>query len=293
MGGGWLNRLRQGLEKTREGFRRGLSAIGGQLDAESLERLEEVLLGADIGVRAATAIVDAARRGRDPMDCIRAELLKRLKPADTGPVGVSPEVVMVVGVNGTGKTTTVARLAHRAREDGRRAVVAAADTFRAAAADQLGIWCDRLGCELVRGREGSDPAAVAFDAAQAAVARRADLLLVDTAGRLHTRKNLMSELEKVGRVLGRVVEGAPHRVLLVIDATTGQNAIQQARLFNDAIPVSGLVLTKFDGTARGGVIVAIADELGLPVACIGVGEGEDDLLTFDPVAFVDALLGEG
>jgi fused signal recognition particle receptor len=268
------------------------------LGTETLEGLEDLLLMADVGVAASKEIVAAvgtrARGTSSLRTLVREELLRVLAAADRPPVepASGPRVVLVVGVNGTGKTTTVGKLANQWRQTGRTPLICAADTFRAAAVDQVQVWADRAGVDLVRAREGADPAAVVFDAVTAAKARGRDVVLVDTAGRLHTRSNLMQELEKIRRVIGREVPGAPHETLLVLDATVGQNALVQAREFMAVAGVTGLVLTKLDGTARGGIVVAIAHELKLPIRFIGVGEGIDDLLPFDAARYVDALFRE-
>lgn len=268
------------------------------LGAETLEGLEDLLLMADVGVAASREIVAAvgtrARGTSSLRTLVREELLRVLAAADRPPVepASGPRVVLVVGVNGTGKTTTVGKLANQWKQTGRTPLICAADTFRAAAVDQLQVWADRAGVDLVRAREGADPAAVVFDAVTAAKARGRDLVLVDTAGRLHTRSNLMQELEKIRRVIAREVPGAPHETLLVLDATVGQNALVQAREFMAVAGVTGLVLTKLDGTARGGIVVAIAHELKLPIRFVGVGEGIDDLLPFDAARYVDALFRE-
>lgn len=301
--------MRDGLSKTRhnlvekiESVMRGRSTI----DDELFEELEAILLGADLGVAAVTNVIDAAK-GRvaaehitDPgrvRELVRDELLEILqaKDAPLARAADGPTVIAVVGVNGVGKTTSIGKLAVYLREElgAGKVVLGAADTFRAAAIDQLAIWANRSGAELVRHQEGSDPAAVAFDAVKAARARKAEYVILDTAGRLHTKSNLMEELKKIARVTGKEVPGAPHEVLLVLDATTGQNAVTQARLFQEAVNVTGIVLTKLDGTAKGGVVVAIAAERGLPVKFVGVGEGVEDLKPFDAATFVDALFAEG
>lgn len=307
MEGGILAKLRQGLARTREGLRTRLGELvtgARQLDQDFYDELEAILLQADVGVTTTEEILERLKRqakaerltepaaARDALKRIVRDLLPSagvgLVRAEAG-----PSVVMVVGVNGTGKTTSVGKLARLLRNEGEKVVVGAADTFRAAATEQLAIWAERAGAELIRQRAGSDPAAVAFDAARAALARRAAYLLVDTAGRLHTKENLMAELQKIARVLGREIPGAPHEVLLVLDATTGQNAVNQARLFGQAVGVTGIVLTKLDGTAKGGVVIGIAEALGLPVKFVGLGEGADDLRPFDPELFVEALFGDG
>jgi fused signal recognition particle receptor len=260
------------------------------------EQMEEALLAADVGLTATGELLDAVRS--DPGNNVRKALARQIvtllqAPEKSGSkrrVG-SLEVVLVVGVNGTGKTTTVAKLAHRAIRASREPLLVAADTFRAAAVEQLETWAGRVGAELVKGREGADAAAVVHDALQAAVARSVQEVIIDTAGRLHTKRPLMDELAKVKRVAGRVVEGAPHETLLVMDATVGGNGLTQAREFSEALGVEGIVLTKLDGTAKGGVVVAVARELGIPVRFTGVGEGLEDLLPFSPEDFVRALVG--
>lgn len=298
----FLEKLKQGLKKTREGLIGRLeSLVKGRrvIDADLLDEIEELLIEADLGVGVVTEVIEGLRRrvseGRvtspdEIMGLLREELLT-LVGSERVPVNKQSgtTVIMVVGVNGTGKTTTVGKLAALLRSQGNRVMVAAADTFRAAAIEQLEVWAGRAGVELIRQQQGSDPAAVVYDAVAAARSRRVDYLLVDTAGRLHTKTNLMEELKKIRRVAGREIEGAPHEVLLVIDATTGQNGISQARLFKEAVDVTGVVLTKLDGTAKGGIAVSIGKELGIPVKFIGVGEAADDLREFDPRAFVDAL----
>jgi len=300
---GYLERLRVGLRRTREGILGKVAAIfqgGAAASRDWNEDLEAALLQADLGPQAAGRIVKAVREGgRDAApswpavrDAARAVIREMLaKPAPGGPAAAGkPRVVVLVGVNGGGKTTTAAKLARREAGDGKRVMLCAADTFRAGAGEQLRIWAERAGVEFAAHRPGADPSAVAFDAAAAAVARGLDTLIVDTAGRLHTQDPLMRELGKVVRVLGKSVPGAPHEVLLVLDATTGQNGVSQARRFLGAAQVGGLVLTKIDGTARGGVAVRIVEELGIPLRYVGVGEGIEDLLDFDPDAFVDGLL---
>ena len=267
------------------------------VDAETAEALEEVLLMADVGVAATGEIVAAVtrrqRRGESLRDLVKQEILRVLEA--TTPMAaptVKPHVMLIVGVNGVGKTTTIGKLANQLKREGRTPLICAADTFRAAAVDQLQIWADRAGVEIVRARENSDPAAVVFDAITAGKARQRDVVLVDTAGRLHTRTNLMNELDKIRRVASREVPGAPHEVLLVLDATVGQNGLAQAREFTSVAGVTGIVLTKLDGTAKGGIAVAIAHDLKLPIRYIGVGEGVDDLLPFSPREYVDAIFQE-
>lgn len=307
---GLLGRFRQAIASTRENLAGRIEeAVKGrrQIDATTLDQLEEMLIGADLGVHTSLAIIEDVRRQVDRNSLrdadelkrtIRAHLLKIL--ADAGkthgvasetitPADVNPYVIMVVGVNGAGKTTTIGKLAQRIKADGFEVMICAADTFRAAATDQLAIWAERTGVALIRQRPGTDPAAVLFDSLHAARARKADVLIVDTAGRLHNKSNLMAELEKMKRIAGREVPGAPHETLLVIDAVTGQNGLSQAREFLKVADVTGLVLTKLDGTARGGIAVAIARELNLPIRYCGIGEKVDDLVVFDPEAFVDGL----
>ncbi len=296
--------FRRGLAKTRSSMAERLGAllgVGRGVDAELLEELEEVLVTSDIGLKTTRELIASleTRLGRselkDPAavrSALAEELISRLgeAPPPLAPASEGPLVVMVVGVNGVGKTTTIGKLAHQWATQGHRVILGAGDTFRAAAAEQLAIWAERAGAELVRHADGADPAAVAFDAARAAKARGADLLILDTAGRLHTKANLMEELKKIRRVLEREIPGAPHETLLVLDATTGQNALTQARLFREAVSVTGIALTKLDGTAKGGIAVALRGELGLPVRYVGIGEGVSDLRPFDPELFVDALL---
>ena len=298
-----IQRMRHGLAKTRSSLVGRVDALlGGRtsLDSDFLEELEEVLITADFGMQATQELVQALT-GRlkeiDPGDpaqlhrVLGEEIRARLRTGEScWPAPESgPLVVMVVGVNGVGKTTTIGKLAKQFSDQGKKVVLGAGDTFRAAAAEQLEVWGTRSGAEVIRHAEGSDPAAVAFDAARAAVARKADVLILDTAGRLHTKINLMEELKKVRRVVDREIPGAPHETLLVLDATTGQNALIQARMFQQAVAVSGIALTKLDGTAKGGIVVAICSQLNLPVRLIGVGEGVADLRPFDADEFVAAL----
>jgi fused signal recognition particle receptor len=298
-----LSRLKAGLAKTRTAMLGGIDELlrgRRSVDAALLEELEERLLAADFGLRSTEEILAAVRercRGAAAVEplalrrMLAEEVSKRLQPrSPAAEVGsASPYVILVVGVNGVGKTTSVGKLARYHAGSGRKVILGAADTFRAAAAEQLAIWGERSGVEVIRHADGADPAAVAFDAARAALARKADLLMLDTAGRLHTKVNLMEELKKLHRVLAREIPGAPHETLLVLDATTGQNALTQARTFMAAVAVDGIILTKLDGTARGGMAVAIAGELGLPVRFVGVGEGIDDLRPFDAELFARAL----
>jgi len=298
-------KLAQGLDRTRVNLLSRLGELLGTaaaLDEDLLEELEAVMVQADLGVATTTLILDRLRekmRSNGPVDrnqvisSLREALLSAFAPQEhrrSLDLSGSPSVILVVGVNGTGKTTSVAKLAHFLQGHGRRVLLAAADTFRAAAAEQLEAWGSRTGCDVVRQAPGADPAAVAFDAVQASRARGAQVVLVDTAGRLHTKKNLMDELAKMNRVIAREAPGAPHETLLTVDATTGGNALQQARVFSRSVDLSGLILTKLDGTARGGIVVAIERELQLPVKFVGLGEALDDLQPFRAEVFVDALL---
>ena len=301
MGSGpeWLGRFRNGLARTRQALAARLDEVlGGGVDEAFYQALEETLIQADLGVRAVDIVIarlrERARAGARTPAALRealAEILIALL-GDPVPLRLSPApaAILILGVNGSGKTTTIGKLAYRLRQDGRKVLLAAADTFRAAAIDQLEVWAERAGVEVVHHRDGADPAAVVYDAAQATRARHVDVLIVDTAGRLHTKAHLLDELKKMDRVLRRELPEAPVEALLVLDATTGQNGIAQARQFTSALPVTGVVLTKLDGTARGGIVVAIAEELHLPVKLVGLGEGLEDLHAFDPRAFVDALL---
>lgn len=298
-----FERLRLGLNKTRSSLVGRVDALIGshaKLDDEFIEELEEILITADFGMQATQELVaDLTRKaaslkadGADALrDVLAEEIRARLNSGEPGitPGTQAPFVIMVVGVNGVGKTTTIGKLARQFANDGKKVVLGAGDTFRAAAVQQLQVWGERSGVDVIAHTEGSDPSAVAFDAAKAAVARQADILILDTAGRLHTKVNLMEELSKMRRVLDREIPGAPHETLLVLDATTGQNALIQATKFQDAVDVSGVALTKLDGTAKGGIVVAISSQLQLPVRYIGVGEGVDDLRPFDADEFVEAL----
>ncbi len=300
--GTWFARLKAGLSKTRNsilGQISGLLRVGRTIDEELLEEIEEILIQADVGVNTTLELMDNVRevvreRGLNDAselaDILKQEILTVL--GEDARLSV-PEgqlyTILVLGINGAGKTTTIGKLAHRFRSEGKRVLVAAGDTFRAAAADQLAIWCDRAGVELIRGSEGADPASVVFDAMEAAKSRQADLLIVDTAGRLHTKKPLMDELSKIGRVMSRASSEAPHEVLLVLDGTAGQNAIMQAKVFNEAVPITGVAVTKLDGTAKGGIVIAVKQEIGAPVRLIGIGEKLDDLRDFVGHDFVEVL----
>ena len=313
---GIFDKLKQGLQKTSQQLKDRLDRLDEmvgladtpeartrEIDVDTAENLEEILLMADVGVAASGEIVDAVRkrqrRGESLRELVKQEMLRMLEQSAEAANDhaatvdrATPHVMLIVGVNGVGKTTTIGKLANQLRQEGRTTLICAADTFRAAAVDQLQIWADRAGVDIVRAKEGSDPAAVVFDAMTAAKARQRDVVLVDTAGRLHTRTNLMNELDKIRRVASREVSGAPHEVLLVLDATVGQNGIAQAREFTNVAGVTGIVLTKLDGTAKGGIAVAIAHDLKLPIRYVGVGEGVDDLLPFSPREYVDAIFQE-
>ncbi len=309
---GVLSQLGLGLAKTREGLLGAIRRLlpgSRKITPELCEELEAALLSADVGAASVSVLMEAVREsvrqaGEVDASSVRAVLKKvmteRLRAGERGQApfgnGASPpslpHVVLLVGVNGVGKTTTAGKLAGQFVKAGKRVVLVAGDTFRAAAGEQLEIWGRRVGADVIRHQAGGDPAAVAYDGVVAALARKADIVLVDTAGRLHTKSNLMEELRKVKRTLGKAMPGAPHDVLLVLDATVGQNGLAQARQFHEAIGVTGVALTKLDGTARGGIVLSIAGDLGLPVRYVGVGEGVEDLQAFDPEAFVEALLGE-
>ncbi|MGN8832294.1 signal recognition particle-docking protein FtsY [Selenomonas montiformis] len=300
---GFFDQLKKGLNKTRENLTGKIEKliIGyADIDEDLLEELEETLIMADVGIKTTETLMEAVRRGirkkeiRTPEDLRPflqkqiAEILNRGEDA-TREAGEGPTVLLVIGVNGAGKTTTIGKLSAYYKHQGKSVMLAAADTFRAAAIDQLEVWGQRTGAQVIRHEEGSDPASVAFDAVRAAKARHIDMLIIDTAGRLQTKSNLMQELEKINRVIGREIPGAPHETLLVLDATTGQNAISQAELFTKAAPISGVVLTKLDGTAKGGVVIGIKNQLAMPVKWIGVGEGVEDLRPFSAEDFAKAL----
>jgi len=294
-----LSKLVRGLSRTRENLASTFRNVIGaeKIDEETLEDLEAALLAADLGPALTEEVIEAARKsargGAEGLRKAVETVLVGAFPdgAAEPPARGKPHVIFVVGVNGGGKTTTVGKLAAQERQEGRRSIVVAADTFRAAAIDQLQCWAERAEVELVRQREGADPAAVVFDALKAAKARNVDTVLVDTAGRLHTKTNLMAELSKLARVADREVPGAPHEVLLIVDATTGQNGLTQAQEFTRATELTGVVLTKLDGTAKGGVALEIHRKLGVPIRFVGVGEKTEDLLAFDPAAYVQGLLG--
>jgi fused signal recognition particle receptor len=301
---GLFERMKQAVTRTRENLAERIEevvAFGKEIDRNTLDDLEATLIGADLGAMTTQEVLGKLRDKADRKQIkdvqelkrlLKEELLAILNAANTRPVqrvDGTPEVILVVGVNGTGKTTTIGKLSQVFRGQGKSVLLCAADTFRAAAIDQLEIWGARTGTEVIKTKPGGDPAAVLFDALQAATARKTDYVIVDTAGRLHTKTSLMSELDKMRRTAQRIIPGAPHETLLVMDATTGQNGLQQARQFTQSAGVTGIVLTKLDGTAKGGVVVAISRELGLPVRFVGVGEKVGDLLPFDPKEFVDSL----
>lgn len=309
----FFSRLKLGLAKTHKGLIskiEGLLQLGAGIDEDFYDRLEEIMIISDLGIRTSAHFIDDLKnfvkteRIKDS-NAIKAHLKEKfieiLERDQNISMGIKPEnseqyskpfVIMVVGVNGVGKTTTIGKLASQFIREGKKVMLAAADTFRAAADEQLEIWGIRADVPVVKGNEGSDPSSVAFDSLQSAKAKEADILIIDTAGRLHVKKNLMEELKKMKRVLGKAMEGAPHEILLVLDATTGQNSISQAKMFNEALGVTGIILTKLDGTAKGGIIVAIAEELRIPVKFIGVGEGIDDMQKFNSEEFVEALFAE-
>ncbi|GAW91045.1 signal recognition particle-docking protein FtsY [Calderihabitans maritimus] len=303
---GLFSRLRDRLVKTRQGLVEKISELTRrtrEIDEDFFEELEAILLGADVGVEATEELIDQLRAAvkekklhePEQVQEILKEKMAILLGSEEQGLNIDqepPNVVMVVGVNGVGKTTTIGKLAYQLKQQGRKVLLAAGDTFRAAAIDQLEVWAQRVGVEVIKHQEGADPAAVVYDALQAARARKTDVLIVDTAGRLHTKSNLMEELKKVRRIIEREHPGAPHEVLLVLDATTGQNALSQVKLFKEAVGVTGIVLTKLDGTAKGGVIIAISSQFNLPVKLIGIGEKLEDLRPFDPGEFVEALFAE-
>jgi fused signal recognition particle receptor len=301
---GFFDRMKQAVTRTRENLAERIDdivSIGKEIDRNTLDELEATLISADLGTATTQQVLASLREKADRKQIknvdelkrlLKDELLAILNAANARPalaVERAPEVILVVGVNGTGKTTTIGKLSQVFRSQGKNVLLCAADTFRAAAIEQLEIWGQRTGTEVIKTKPGGDPAAVLFDALQAATARKCDYVIVDTAGRLHTKTSLMAELEKMRRTAQRIVPGAPHETLLVMDATTGQNGLQQARMFTESAGVTGIVLTKLDGTAKGGVVVAISRELGLPVRFVGVGEKAGDLLPFDPKEFVDSL----
>lgn len=298
---GFFDRLKEGLSKTRKNFVERVESVllNRTIDESLLDEIEEILIGADVGAGTADDIIQllrqkvrsgAVKNSDDVMTCIRAEMAKLLgHPQRLVAEGIKPYVILMVGVNGAGKTTTIGKLSQRYVDEGKAVVLAAGDTFRAAAVEQLEIWAERTGASIIKHQQGSDPAAVAFDAVEAAKSRNADVVIIDTAGRLHNKTQLMDELRKINRVIKKSIPDAPHDILLVVDGTTRQNAVQQARIFNEAVGLSGIVMTKLDGTAKGGIVFAIYKELGIPIKLIGIGEKADDLRDFDADDFVKAL----
>lgn len=299
---GFFERLKDGLQKTRKNFTERIEVLVGmsaEIDDDFLDELEMILLSADVGAKTTEKLIEAVRQAarkkeikgtEDVVPFLKKYLTQMLtEEGQRTRISGTPTVILVVGVNGVGKTTTIGKLANYFHLLNYKVMIAAADTFRAAASEQLEIWGKRAGCDVIKHAEGADPAAVVFDAMKAAIARKADVLFIDTAGRLHNKANLMNELEKIHRVIKREIPEAPHETFLVLDATTGQNAITQAKVFTETANVTGVVLTKLDGTAKGGVVIAIREELGLPVKWIGVGEGIMDFRPFEPEKFVDAL----
>ena len=299
---GFFERLKDGLQKTRKNFTERIEVLVGmsaEIDDDFLDELEMILLSADVGAKTTEKLIEAVRQAarkkeikgtEDVVPFLKKYLTQMLtEEGQRTRISGTPTVILVVGVNGVGKTTTIGKLANYFHLLNYKVMIAAADTFRAAASEQLEIWGNRAGCDVIKHAEGADPAAVVFDAMKAAIARKADILFIDTAGRLHNKANLMNELEKIHRVIKREIPEAPHETFLVLDATTGQNAITQAKVFTETANVTGVVLTKLDGTAKGGVVIAIREELGLPVKWIGVGEGIMDFRPFEPEKFVDAL----
>lgn len=299
---GFFERLKDGLQKTRKNFTERIEVLVGmsaEIDDDFLDELEMILLSADVGAKTTEKLIEAVRQAarkkeikgtEDVVPFLKKYLTQMLtEEGQRTRISGTPTVILVVGVNGVGKTTTIGKLANYFHLLNYKVMIAAADTFRAAASEQLEIWGKRAGCDVIKHAEGADPAAVVFDAMKAAIARKADILFIDTAGRLHNKSNLMNELEKIHRVIKREIPEAPHETFLVLDATTGQNAITQAKVFTETANVTGVVLTKLDGTAKGGVVIAIREELGLPVKWIGVGEGIMDFRPFEPEKFVDAL----
>ena len=301
----FFDRVKAGLEKTKNNFVKKVETIVigyAEIDDDFLDDLEATMLTGDLGPKTTTYLMKEIRRGvTEGIINNTSEVMPFMEERITEMLGAQeevlelhkPEVILVVGVNGVGKTTTIAKLAHYYAEQGKKVIIAAGDTFRAAASEQLSIWADRVGVSIVKHKEGADPAAVVFDACASAIAKEADLVIVDTAGRLHTKVNLMEELKKIGRVADKKIPGAPHQTLLVLDGTTGQNAVSQAKLFGEAVPVTGIVVTKLDGTAKGGVVISIKEELGVPVRWIGVGEQMDDLRPFNAKEFANALFDKG
>jgi len=296
-----LNKFLSGLKKTRQVISGSVSDFkslltrGKKLDDETLEELEEALILADVGANAASEIIEELKSDQNTDNPLRslADIIARKFNYENqnNKEPKIPHVILVVGVNGSGKTTTIAKIAHKEIASGRKVIMAAADTFRAAAGEQLEFWAERVGADIIKQKSGADPAAVAFDAVTAAVSRKIDCVIIDTAGRLQTKTNLMEELKKIKRVVGKALPGAPHEILMVMDATTGQNGLSQVRLFNEAVGLTGIIVTKLDGTAKGGVLVAASDKFGIPIKYVGLGEKPEDLVEFEPMAFAEGLVG--
>ena len=300
---GFFSKIKEGLKKTRTSIREGFNSVFSvfrKVDEDFLEELLELLIMADVGYETSERIIDELRKkakleNLNDSESVKAALAEIIAESMRGGndlnISTKPSVILVVGVNGVGKTTTIGKLAHRLSESGKKVIIGAADTFRAAAIDQIAVWAERSGTDIVKHKDGADPAAVVYDTIAAAKARNADVIICDTAGRLHNKKNLMGELEKITRVIDRELPDADKEILLVLDATTGQNAIEQAKDFKEAVGVTGVALTKLDGTAKGGITIAVKDVTGVPVKLVGVGEGMDDLQYFEPDAFAKALVG--
>lgn len=300
---GFFSKIKEGLKKTRTSIGEGFNSVFSvfrKVDEDFLEELLELLIMADVGYETSERIIDELRKkakleNLNDAESVKAALAEIIAESMRGGnelnISTKPSVILVVGVNGVGKTTTIGKLAHRLSESGKKVIIGAADTFRAAAIDQISVWAERSGTDIVKHKDGADPAAVVFDTVAAAKARNADVIICDTAGRLHNKKNLMGELEKITRVIDRELPDADKEILLVLDATTGQNAIEQAKDFKEAVGVTGVALTKLDGTAKGGITIAVKDVTGVPVKLVGVGEGIDDLQYFEPDAFAKALVG--
>jgi len=296
-----LNRFLSGLRKTRQAISESVSDFknlltpGGKIDDETLENLEEALILADVGAEAASTIIadlKSESTADNPLQSLADIIARKFKENNTVEVERNiPRVILVVGVNGSGKTTTIAKLARREIEAGRKVILAAADTFRAAAGEQLDFWAKKVGAEIIQQKSGADPAAVAYDAVASAASRKIDFVIIDTAGRLQTKTNLMEELKKIKRVVGKALPGAPHEIVMVMDATTGQNGLSQVRLFNEAVGLTGIIVTKLDGTAKGGILVAASERFGIPIDYVGLGEKPEDLVEFEPHAFAEGLVG--
>lgn len=296
-----LNRFLSGLKKTRQAISESVSdfknllSAGGKIDDETLENLEEALILADVGAEAASTIIADLKSDRvadNPLQSLADIIARKFKDNNAVEEEQSiPRVILVVGVNGSGKTTTIAKLARRKIGAGKKVIMAAADTFRAAAGEQLDFWAKKVGAEIIQQKSGADPAAVAYDAVASALSRKIDFVIIDTAGRLQTKTNLMEELKKIKRVVGKALPGAPHEVVMIMDATTGQNGLSQVRLFNEAVGLTGIIVTKLDGTAKGGILVAASERFGIPIDYVGLGEKPEDLVEFEPHAFAEGLVG--